>query len=65
MSQVFFQFFVRKLIRVISMLVTDVGGKMWQVGDVGDGFGHFGHHRPLIHYRSVKREKSKNVNDLK
>ena len=46
---------------VTLMLVADVGDKMceWQLKDVGDGFGDFGHQHPLSFPISVEHQRPK------
>ena len=46
------------LIRVTLKLVADVEDEMdsWQLLDVGDGFGHFGHQHQLYFYISVEHQ---------
>ena len=52
-----------KKITVTSMLVTDVGDEMcwWQLVDVDDRFGHFGHRHPLSFHINVRHQHSKHV----
>ena len=51
---------------VTSMLVTDIGDQMsrWQVQDVGDSFGQFGHQNPLSFYITVEHQHSKDVTNV-
>ena len=48
----------RSCFRAASMLVTEVGNSfyLWQVWDVGDGFGNFGHQHSLsLYFSAAKR----------
>ena len=49
-----------------SFLVTYVGYEMcwWQLKDVGDGFGQFGHQHPLSLYISFGNQHSKDVTNI-
>ena len=48
------------------MLVTDIGDEMYwrQFWDVGDGFGRFGHQRPLSLNNSVGHQHPKDVTKI-
>ena len=65
-----FQFRIQKRrfqnLSVLSMLLTDVGDEKcwWQLCDVSDSFGHFGHQHPLSFYISVGHRHSKDVANI-